>query len=107
MKIMRATPYLIAVLCVLSSCSTGLVFSNAQSETHVEAAHHFAPEWMDLMLNRTKYNVINPPVAARAYPYGAITLYESRALGAGKPGLSTTIPDFPELPSINDTKIYD
>jgi hypothetical protein len=48
---------------------------------------HYARQWMTSLFNCVKNDGVSPPVAARTYAYGAITLYES--VVHGMPGYNS------------------
>lgn len=81
-----------AVICLplalagLVGCSEGSG-REAQPTSSVPVTDHssdFARQWMTNLTNSVKGDVVSPPVAARAYAYGAIAMYE--AIVHGMPG---------------------
>lgn len=69
---------------------------------------HFARQWMTNLANSAKGDGISPPVAARAYSYGAIAVYESVVHGMpGYRSLAGQLNGLDNLPRPAAGKVYD
>jgi hypothetical protein len=69
---------------------------------------HYARQWMTALANCARGDTISPPVAARTYAYGAVTLYESVVHGMpGHLSLAGQLNGLPGLPEPDPGLEYD
>ncbi|MCU0656348.1 MAG: vanadium-dependent haloperoxidase [Polyangiaceae bacterium] len=69
---------------------------------------HYARQWMTALANCARVDKISPPVAARTYAYGAITLYESVVHGMpGYNSLAGQLNGLSGLPQPDPAQQYD
>ena len=61
-----------------------------------------AREWMSLVMDRVKFDVINPPQASRIYAYTGVALYEAAVPGMKqRKSLGKSLNDMPKMPNAN------
>ena len=61
-----------------------------------------AREWMSLIMDRVKADVINPPQASRIYAYTGLALYEAALPGMKqRKSLGKSLNDMPKMPNAN------
>jgi hypothetical protein len=97
---------------VAGSVGCGLGASKEAQPTHssptTDFSANFARQWMTNLANSVKGDTVAPPVATRAYAYGAIAMYEAVVHGMpGHQSLAGQLNGLDSLPAPNPALEYD
>ncbi len=96
----RSLALLVLVSATLPSCfrSSSSATPPTEPPSAAQASSDVAQQWFDLLYEVVRTQALSPPVAARAYGYAGVTLYESVVPGIpGRRSLGGQLNDLPAL----------